>query len=533
LYQEGRVIVMQRATYTADLSFNGLAVLYHIARILGAGGELETIMAQILEVLETHAGMKRGAISILKPGNLEVALDASRGLTTEEKQRGIYQLGEGVTGRVVATGKPVAIPKLSEEPAFLDRTGARRKLEKTELSFLCVPIKAENVVVGALSVDRVAVGDDGSLDRELRFLEAVADLIAQLVLARRHQKDSIASLEAENLKLRQSLSELEERGRSDHMIGNSGSMRNMYRQIAQVAPSCTSVLIRGETGTGKELVARAIHEKTKNRTGPFIAVNCAALPESLLESELFGHEKGSFTGATAKHIGRFEAAHNGTLFLDEIGEMSPSAQGRLLRAIQEKEIQRVGGTESIKVNVRLVCATNRNLEADVTAGKFREDLYYRINVFTIFIPPLRERGADVLLLSDYFVKKYADIHGKMIGRISTSAIDMLAAYHWPGNVRELENVVERAVIVATGDVVEGHDLPPTLQMKEVAMRGKRQGTFETLVGAYEIELLTDALKDGQGNQTEAARLLGTTKRVIQYKTKLYNIDYMRFKKQEI
>jgi Nif-specific regulatory protein len=521
---------MQRTTYTADLSFNGLAVLYHIARVLGAGGELETLMAEILEILETHAGMKRGTISILKPGNQELSVDASRGLTEKEIQRGIYRLGEGITGKVVATGKPMAVPKVSEEPAFLDRTGARRKLEKTELSFLCVPIKAENMVVGALSVDRVAVSDEDSLDRELRFLEAVADLIAQLVLARRLQKESIAALEAENFKLRQSLSELEEKGRSDHMIGNSGSMRDMYRQIAQVAPSATTVLIRGETGTGKELVARAIHEKAVNRTGPFIAVNCAALPESLLESELFGHEKGSFTGATSKRIGRFEAAHNGTLFLDEIGEMSLSAQGRLLRAIQEKEIQRVGSAEALKINVRLICATNRNLETDVAAGKFREDLYYRINVFTISIPPLRERGADVMLLADYFVKKYAGIHNKMINRISTPAIDMLAAYHWPGNVRELENVIERAVIVSTGDVIEGHDLPPTLQIKEIAHRGTRQGTFESLVAAYEKELITDALKDTRGNQTEAARLLGTTKRVIQYKTQVYAIDYLRFKK---
>jgi len=519
------------ASYSDGLAFDGLNVIYEIAKVLGGGGELESIMNTILEILETDAGMNRGTISILKPGNTELAVDASRGLTQEEKKRGIYKLGEGITGQVVASGKPIAVPRVAEDPSFLDKTGARNKAGNEGLSFLCVPIKADNVVVGALSVDRVATKQPKDLNEELRFLEAVSDLIAQVVLARRRKSQWITALEEENIQLKKTLDRLEEKGKSDEMIGNSGSMRELYRQIAQVAPSPTTVLIRGETGTGKELVARAVHEKSSRYGGPFIAVNCAALPESLLESELFGHEKGSFTGATSKHIGRFEAAHGGTLFLDEIGEMSPSAQSRLLRAIQEKEIQRIGSTSQISVDVRLICATNRNLEDDVKEAKFREDLYYRINVFTIYIPPLRERGADIMLLADYFVKKYSEQHGKTIERLSTPAIDMLAAYHWPGNVRELENVMERAALVSTGEVIEGHDLPPSLQMKDISTQGKRKGTFESLVAAYEKELITDALKDTKGNQTKAAQLLGTTKRVIQYKIKQYGIDFKRFKKQ--
>jgi Nif-specific regulatory protein len=385
------------------------------------------------------------------------------------------------------------------------------------------------MVIGALSVDRVAVEDAVTLEGELRFLEAVADLIAQVVQVRRKNYDRIHALEKENLELRRTL---EDKGKPDLMIGNSSSMREVYRQIGQVAPSLTTVTIRGETGTGKELVARAIHQKSPCSKGPFVAVNCAALPESLLESELFGHEKGSFTGATARRIGRFEAADNGTLFLDEIGEMSLSAQSRLLRAIQEKEFQRVGGSESIRVNVRLICATNRDLETDVKENRFREDLYYRINVFSIALPPLRERGADVLLLADYFVKKYCQLHDRNIQRISTPAIDMLSAYHWPGNVRELENVIERAVIVATADVIEGKDLPPTLQMKDVALQGKRNDSFENLVAAYERTLILDALKDTGGNQTEAAKVLGTTKRIIQYKINKYQIDCSRFRRSE-
>ena len=242
---------------------------------------------------------------------------------------------------------------------------------------------------------------DVTLENELHFLEAVSNLISQVVEQRRRQTEQISALENENKELRQIL---ENRGRPDQMIGNSNSMREVYRYIAQVAPSTTTVLIRGETGTGKELVARAIHQKSALREGPFIAVNCAALPESLLESELFGHEKGAFTGALSTRIGKFEAAQNGTLFLDEIGELSLSAQGRLLRAIQEKEFQRVGSMENIRLNVRLIAATNRNLEKDVQEKRFREDLFYRLNVFTIVLPPLRERGADILLLSDHFVK---------------------------------------------------------------------------------------------------------------------------------
>ena len=444
------------AQIKTELSFNGLTALYQIAHFLASGQDLEVIMTKILEILENNVGMSRGMITILSPNNEELAVDVARGISESDKKKGKYRPGEGITGKVVATGRPIAIPTLNQEPTFLDRTGARKGLNHSDLAFLCVPIKTGDMVIGALSVDRVAVEDAVTLEGELRFLEAVADLIAQVVQVRRKNYDRIHALEKENLELRRTL---EDKGKPDLMIGNSSSMREVYRQIGQVAPSLTTVTIRGETGTGKELVARAIHQKSPCSKGPFVAVNCAALPESLLESELFGHEKGSFTGATARRIGRFEAADNGTLFLDEIGEMSLSAQSRLLRAIQEKEFQRVGGSESIRVNVRLICATNRDLESDVKENRFREDLYYRINVFSIALPPLRERGADVLLLADYFVKKYCQLHDRNIQRISTPAIDMLSAYHWPGNVRELENVIERAVIVATADVIEGKDLP--------------------------------------------------------------------------
>ena len=299
-----------------------------------------------------------------------------------------------------------------------------------------------------------------------------------------------------------------------------------------MADSNTTVLIHGETGTGKELVARSIHRNSPRSSGPFIEVNCAAMPDTLIESELFGHEKGAFTGAIQRRRGRFEEAHGGTIFLDEVGELSPLAQAKLLRVIQERQFQPLGTTRVVKVNVRIVAATNRDLDQDVASGRFRSDLYYRLNVFPIYMPPLRERGGDILLLADHFVERYAKQFKKHIKRISTPAIDSLLAYHWPGNVRELENCIERAVLLATGDTIDSVHLPPTLQMKVVAPEKKKQGQLSSLIGTYERSLIVDALKDARGNQSKAARVLGTTKRIIQYKVEKYGIDVKRFKSKK-
>jgi Nif-specific regulatory protein len=287
-------------------------------------------------------------------------------------------------------------------------------------------------------------------------------------------------------------------------------------------------LIRGESGTGKELIAHAIHYNSPRGKKAFVKVNCAALPEALIESELFGYEKGAFTDAHALKKGRFELAEGGTLFLDEIGDMKVSTQVKLLRVLQEKEFDRLGGTASIRSDVRLIAGTNKDLEKAMAEAKFREDLYYRLNVFAIFVPPLRERKSDLLLLADHFLQKYAREHKKDIRRISTPAIDMLTAYHWPGNVRELENVIERAVLVCDSNVLHGHHLPPTLQTAQAS------GTVTTLsfadaVAAYEKDLITDALKTTRGNRSKAASLLRTTERVVNYKARKYEIDVTRFR----
>jgi Nif-specific regulatory protein len=288
------------------------------------------------------------------------------------------------------------------------------------------------------------------------------------------------------------------------------------------------VLIRGESGTGKELVAQAIHYNSLRAKKPFIKVSCAALPETLIESELFGYERGAFTGAQDRKKGRFELAQGGTLFLDEIGDVHLPTQIKLLRVLQEREFERLGGTDVVKVNVRLVAATNKDMELAIEQGTFREDLFYRLNVFVIFIPPLRERKPDVLLLSDHFLQRFSSEHGKDIRRISTPAIDMLTAYHWPGNVRELQNVIERAVLVCDGQVVHAHHLPPTLQTAEASGTVMNVSLAEAMA-AYERDIIQDALKSARGNRAKAARLLRTTDRIFNYKVRQLGIDWKRFK----
>jgi Nif-specific regulatory protein len=305
-------------------------------------------------------------------------------------------------------------------------------------------------------------------------------------------------------------------------------MREVFQMVSQVSKSNATVLIRGESGTGKELVANSIHYNSHRAKSPFIKVNCAALPVTLIESELFGHEKGAFTGAIKQKAGKFELAHKGTIFLDEIGSLGLEVQANLLRILQEKEFERVGGHRTIKTDVRIIAATNKNLEEAVEDQTFRGDLYYRLNVFPIYLPPLRERKTDILLLADYFLEKYARENHKGIKRFSTPAIDMLMEYHWPGNVRELENCIERAVLLCEEGVIHSYHLPPTLQT------GKESDTVPTLsledaVASLEKEMIIDALKNTRGNISVAADILQTTVRKFAYKAQKYGVDYKLYR----
>jgi len=502
-----------------------VTLFYEISQSLNEHLDLKKALYKVLDILSSSMDMARGTVSILNPLRNEISIEVAHSLSPSTIERVKYKLGEGITGRVIQTGKAVTIPKISEEPDFLDRTASRKKNKGVqELSFICVPIKKGKQVIGALSVDRVFEKGYALKEGE-KLLSVVATMIAQHVInleTIRREKDQLRN---ENKRLR---NELENKYRITNIIGNSNKMREVYQMISQVCKSNATVLIRGESGTGKELVANSVHYNSNRAKGPFVKVNCAAIPANLIESELFGHEKGAFTGAIKQKLGKFELAHKGTIFLDEIGSIGLDVQANLLRVLQEKEFERVGGQRTLKVDVRIVAATNKNLENAVEEGTFRGDLYYRLNVFPIYMPPLRERKTDILLLSDYFLEKYSKENDKEIRRFSTPAIDMLMAYHWPGNVRELENCIERSVLLCDGGVVHSYHLPPTLQT------GTESDTLpelslEDAVCNLEREMIIDALKNTRGNITTAAQILKTTVRKFAYKARKYGVHYRHYR----
>lgn len=515
---------MQRMENKIRREVQELSLLFEISRRLEESLDLREVVGPILEAMAKQMGMLRGTLTLLDRETGEIFIEEAYGLSQSQREKGRYKLGEGVTGKVVQTGQPAVVPHISKDPMFLNRTGARKNLKKKDISFICVPIKLGKDTIGALSADRL-FEENVSFEEDVRLLTIIASMIAQAVQLRRSIQEERKLLEEENIRLKE---KLKDKFRPSNIIGNSNAMQVVYDLIAQVAKSDTTVLIRGESGTGKELVAHAIHYNSLRAANPFIKVNCAALPETIIESELFGHEKGAFTGAIQQRKGRFELAHGGTIFLDEIGDLSPTTQIKLLRVLQEREFERVGGTVTLKTDVRVIAATNRNLEELISQGKFRQDLYYRLNVISIHIPPLRERKTDIPLLVDYFIDKYSKANRKKIKRISTSAIDMLMAYHWPGNVRELENCIERAVLLANDEVIHGHHLPPTLQTAE-ASGTRYRGTLQAALDNLERELILDTLKSYRGNMAKAARELGITERVMGLRVKKHGIDLKRLK----
>jgi two-component system response regulator HydG len=334
--------------------------------------------------------------------------------------------------------------------------------------------------------------------------------------ALRHQQ-----LEKENIFLKEQL-----KGRFDfsNIIGQSAMMLQLFETISLVAPSDATVLMTGESGTGKEIIANAIHQNSLRREKPQIKVNCAALPETLLESELFGHEKGAFTGALTRRQGRFQLAHEGTIFLDEIAEMAPSTQAKILRVLQEREFEPLGGSSTVKVDTRVIAATNKDLKSEIQEGRFREDLYFRVNVVMLNVPPLRERREDIPLLADFFLKQYAEKNHRLIKGFTPLATDLLMRFDWPGNVRELENVTERAVIMARGDVITPDEFPETLRSLDPDLK---KSSIDLSPGrslkAVEKEMILRTLEDSNGNRTHAAKILGISRRTLQLKLKDYGI----------
>mgnify|MGYP001407079083 CR=1 FL=1 len=508
--------------FDANRKVKELSLLWEVSKALGRSMNIRDVVGPVLNALADQMGMTRGMLTLLNRKTGEIYIEAAHGLSETQKKRGKYQIGEGIIGTVVKTGKPAAIPHISDEPQFLDRTGSRKNLQKKDISFIAVPIKIGTKVIGTLSADRL-FDESISLKEDVRLLSIIASMVAQAVRLRQEDQEVREMLIQENLRLQ---SALKDRFRPSNIIGKSKNMEEVYRLIAQVSQSNATVIIRGESGTGKELIANAIHYNSPRASKPLIKVNCAALPETVLESELFGHEKGAFTGAVSERKGRFELATGGTIFLDEVGDLPPTVQIRLLRILQEREFERVGAAKTIKVDVRVIAATNRNLEKLMKEGKFREDMYYRLNVFPIYVPPLRERKTDIPLLADFFVERFATINNKSIGRICTHAIDMLMSYHWPGNVRELENCMERAVLLCNEGVIYGYHLPPTLQTPTYSGTIP-YGTLEGELDRMERDMIMDALKASRGNMSKAAKILGTTERIIGLRVTKYDIDVKR------
>jgi Nif-specific regulatory protein len=495
-----------------------IRLVYEVSSLLAESASLESVLSPVLDKIAFHLDILRGFITIYNRKTGEIAIEEAWGLDSEEVSRGRYRPGEGITGEVIETGRPVVVPRVSEEPRFLDRTGSRRKADKSDISFVCVPIGIQGETVGTIGID-LAYDRSADLDSFARVLGTIASTISLAVRYRQAAQEEVEALKRENDRLH---AELESRWKPESVIGNSKIMRLLYREMEQVSATNATVLILGESGVGKERIAHAIHYGSPRAGKPFVKLNCAAIPESLIESELFGHEKGAFTNATARRCGRFEMADCGTIFLDEIGEMPLAVQSKFLRVLQEREFERIGGTETIRVNIRVIAATNRNLPALIREGRFREDLWYRLNVFPLVVPPLRERKTDVMLLANHFIEKYTREHAKRIKNVSPQAVELLMGYDWPGNVRELENCVERAVILSVDETIHAYHLPPSLQRQPASVAGKGE-TLEETMAAIERGIIAEELERQGGNVARTAERLGVTERILGLRVAKYGL----------
>ncbi len=510
------------ATGDSQHQHDQFQLLHAISSILTSTLNLKDTLSNIFSLLEDHIDLKKGVLILRDPYTDEYYIEIGYGLTEKDRRKSIFKLLETLTSKVLETNKVESVPELVDgaETLSFDPDEAM-----PGHGLICLPIILGEEKIGTLSVvlPNRSVGES---EHKLHLLSTVCLLIAQEIKLKKLLEMEKEALRRENVLLRD---ELKDKYNIHNMIGNSNAMHAVYENIIQVANSNATVLIRGESGTGKELVAHAIHYNSPRASKPFVKINCGAIPESLIESELFGYEKGAFTDAQETKIGKFEAANGGTIFLDEIGELSLPVQVKLLRVLQEKEIERVGGLKTIKVNVRVITATNRDLESELETKRFREDLYYRLNVFPIFLPPLRERKTDVLLLAEHFLDRFCRENEKKISRISSLAIDLLSSYHWPGNVRELENCMERAVLVCRTDTIQATDLPATLQRSDTSNTRSEDLSYEEMVSNFEREIIIDALKKTKGNKSKAADLLKTTQRIIGYKIANLEIDFNKYK----
>lgn len=489
-----------------------LTAILEVSKVLTTSFDLDKNLSSVMSTLGSVLEMQRGCVFLLDHQSGELRIVAAHGLAKHNIEKGKYRIGEGIVGRVIEKRVPMVIPNIGKEPLFLNRTGSRP--EKDGVSFLCVPIMLKNEVLGVISADRIYSKKQGNVDDDLRVLRIVSSLIAQFIKL----WESYEEIEKEKESLKR---ELKGKYSIENIIGQSDRMQEVFEAVHRVAPSKATVLLRGESGTGKELIAKAVHYMSRRSKGPFLKFNCASIPEGLLESELFGHEKGAFTGAIASRKGKFELANKGTIFLDEIGDLPILLQPKILRVLQEREFERVGSEKTIKVDVRIIAATSRNLETLAAHGKFREDLYYRLNVIPLFLPPLRDRGEDIPILIDYFLKEFNQENDRSIN-LDKGVLQVFINYNWPGNVRELENTIERLVIMSGTEKVTAADLPVSLSIRR-AKSSDRSASLTSNVEEIEKANIQDALEKTGWIQAKAARILGITPRQIGYKIKKYGI----------
>jgi Nif-specific regulatory protein len=521
-----------------------ISILNEIGNILASTLDLREVFGKMMQIISDKLNMNRGALVLLDESTGRLRTEAATGLTAEEMDRGKYALGEGVTGNVVATGRARIIPDLRAEPDFLNRTGRLDPASDKVISFLCVPIRIEGRTAGALSVDKPFEGDE-ELHGDQAFLTVVAAFLAQAIQINRMVMRQKEELLEENALLR---AQVRDRYRFENIIGDSPAMHDVFATVGQVANSRATVLLLGETGTGKEMIAKAIHYNSPRKDKPFVRVNCGALTGTLLESELFGHVKGSFTGAIRDKMGRFEAADGGTIFLDEIGTLEPQLQVKLLRVLQEREFEKVGDTLTVKVDVRVIAATNVDLQEEVAKSNFREDLFYRLNVVSIYLPPLRNRREDIPRLIDYFLDKYNADNDRRLRKISRDMLNVLLRYPWPGNVRELENAIERAVVLSNDEDFTEELLPLSVRMFAAQRRTNqpsesietltrrladqaivdyedREGEiYKLVVDQIEHSLIDRALAKCGNVKTKAADFLGINRNTLNKKVKELGID---------
>jgi Nif-specific regulatory protein len=554
------------------LSEIALTGIYEISKILNAPNRLETTLSSVLNVLSSFLQMRHGVISLLADDDVpDITVGIGWNEGTDERYRS--RLPETAIGQIVATAVPLVVEDVATHPLFTTDAIALGAADDIRVSFIGVPIRIGTKVIGTLTIDRIWDGRSVfRLDSDVRFLTMIANLIGQTVQLYRVVSRDRDRLMAESHRLQKELSEFKptrERKKVliKGIIGDSPALRSLLDKIMIVAKSNSTVLLRGESGTGKELIAKAIHELSPRAKGPFVKINCAALPESVLESELFGHEKGAFTGAISSRKGRFELADKGTIFLDEIGEISPAFQAKLLRVLQEQEFERVGGNHTIKVDVRVVTATNRNLEEAVARNEFRADLYYRISVVPMLMPPLRERRSDIPQLAGEFLKRFNAENGRALS-LDASALEVLMGCGFPGNVRELENCVQRTATLAHGPSIvmddfacrkneclsamlwKGHSeiAPPRLRpavslpvLPRTAAAGAEDTSSSSGPAAESIPAPGEAVAASRGQmpdrdrfiaameksgwvQAKAARILGLTPRQVGYALKKHGIE---------